>query len=113
MVMFAGGRERALSRHFHIEGHPDITLDDVSHVLDNWVLRGVFPDSHGREGWRYYAYVPRVNRVVRVAVSLDDEVVIIGFIDGQATKHLGQGNLNYFANKGRRIETRNDAESNL
>ena len=112
-MIFAGGRERALSRHFHIEGHPEIILDDVAHVLDNWVLRGIFPDDQGREGWRYYAFVPRVNRVVRVAVSLDDERVIIGFIDGQATKHLTQGNLTYFANKGRGIETRDDAESKL
>ena len=88
-------------------------MDDIAYVLDNWVLRGIFPTSDGRECWRYYAFVSRVGRVVRVAVSLDDERVIVGFIDSEATRHLRQGDFSYFANKSRAMETRNDTESNL
>ena len=81
----AGGRTRTVSQHMRNEPHLGVTTRQVEYVLENWVVRGTNTDPHGRQSWIYLAVVPRLGKMVRVAVSIDDETVITAFPDGSAT----------------------------
>ncbi len=109
----AGGKTRTLSHHIIDNPHLGITKEEVAYVLDNWTLRGIFTDQDNRQSRVYYAFVPALKKVVRVAVSMDDTMVNTAFADSQATKQFARGNWGYFSSKLQEMETRDVTESSL
>ena len=74
---------------------------------------GLRADPNERLSWNYYAFVPRLNHVVRVAVSLDDSavslddsMVVTAFLDQTADGHWKSGNRAYFANRLQLVQER-------
>ena len=102
----AGGRERRLLQSVLENKHPEISKRDISYVLGRWKIRGVWTDDQGRQSWNYYAMVPRLGRVVRVAVSLDDSLIVSVFIDRNATVRWRRRELSWFTNRLSRMEHR-------
>ncbi len=106
----AGGRTRAVSRHMRNSTHIGITAERVRHVLENWVIRGIKIDADGRQSLCYWAYVPELEKMVRVAVSIDDTAIITAFRDTPATQKWRNSDLSYFDRRFRHLEVR-DASS--
>ena len=104
-----GERTRILSQHLRDETHRDITPERVGYVLENWVVRGIRTSPDGRSSWIYLAFVYGLGRMVRVAVSMDDERIVTAFIDGAATKHWSRRNLDYFNTHYRNLEVRDES----
>jgi hypothetical protein len=111
-TIVAGGKERTLSSHAIQTRRPGITNARISFVIDNWQLRGIYSDPQtGRDSRVYLAFVPGMARVVRVAVSMDGSRILSAFPDRNATRNLARGNRDYFADKYRDLEERDDTES--
>ena len=92
----AGGRTRTVSGHMRRRPHPRITAERVRHALANWILRGVRIDEYGEESMCYIGPAPGIRGVIRVVVSLDDEIIITAFADQSATRALRRGDDDYF-----------------
>ena len=88
-----------------------MTYDRVLQVLNNWAVRGVVTDRHGEQSARYYGFVPGINHVLRVSVSMDDSRIVNGFVDSQATRKLAAGDWSYFARKLRDMEVNDGFEN--
>ena len=84
------------------------TPERVEYVLGNWVVRGVCTDSKGAQSVVHWSYVYGFNRMVRVAVSMDDNTIITAYPDRTAGRHWDRGNLDYFARRCQNVEV-NDA----
>ena len=111
-TIFAGGRNRTLTNHALRTRRPGITDAVIAFVIDNWQLRGIYSDLQtGRDSRVYLAYVPGIDRVVRVAVSTDESRILSAFPDRNATRNLARGNRNYFVDRYRDLEVRNESES--
>ena len=78
----------------------------MEHVLDNWVIRGIKTDALGRQSMCHLAFAPQLEKMVRVAVSMDDNRIITAFPDDAATKHWNEGNLSYFVRHYQDLEER-------
>ncbi len=102
----AGGRTRTVSRHLQDETHSGITAGRIEHVLNNWLLRGVRAEDDGRQSIVYLAFVPGTDKMVRVAVSMDDRVIVTAFLDSKATLRWNRGNRDYFVQRYRDLEER-------
>lgn len=102
----AGGRTRAVSRHMMDETHRTITAERVRHVLENWVIRGIKTESNDRQSLCYWAFVPGLGNMVRVAVSMDDSLIITAFQDRVATRNWNRGDRAYFVRHFRNLEVR-------
>lgn len=50
-----------------------------------------------------------LGRMVRVAVSIDDERIATSFPDTQATTHWNRRNISYFHRKYRNVEERDES----
>ncbi len=73
-----------------------ITEVQVAYVLDNWQLRGI-DNTPGREPSHvYFAYIPEHTKIMKVAISLDDERIVTTHLDARATKDFQRGTRNYF-----------------
>ena len=84
-----------------------ITEVQIAYVLDNWQLRGI-DNTLGREPtYVYFAYIPEQTKVLKVAISLDDERIVTTHFDTRATKSFQRGTRNYFA-KYRDLEERDE-----
>ena len=90
----------------HTRGHPDVTESQVVYVLENWQFRGILTEDDGRQSVVYLAVVPWRNKFVRVAVSVDDELIITAFADKRATNNWNLGNIDYFADSYDNLEAR-------
>lgn len=75
----AGGKTRTVSRHLQENPHPGITAERIEHILDTWVVRGNCVHSTGSRTITYWGFVPGLPRMVRVAVSLDDERIVTAY----------------------------------
>ena len=87
--------------------HLGITATMVAHVLDNWVMRGIRTERDGSQSRAYLAFVPGLDGMVRVAISMDDELIITAFQDRTATNHWNKGNHHYFVRNYEGLEERN------
>ena len=103
----AGGKIRRITAHMLKNRHPEIQRQHVAHVLENWVIRGTRADPAGRESRVYFAFVPELNKGVRVAVSMDDKSVVAAFIDRAATRNWQDANRGYFSLTYSDVEKRN------
>ncbi len=86
--------------------HPGMTRKVVAHVLADWFVRGIYIDATGRPSWNYLAYVPDLDKVVRVAVSEDDTTIVNAFRDRNATVAWQQRDRAYFERRFRDLEVR-------
>ena len=102
----ANGRTRLVSRHARDDAHIGITAEIIEHVLENWEIRGVKTDSDGRQSLCYWAFVYGLEKMVRVAVSMDDTTIITAFRDSPATRKWRKLDISYFDRKYRRLEVR-------
>ena len=87
--------------------HLGITSDRVAYVLDHWIVRGIRTERDGSQSRAYLAFVPGLAGLVRVAVSMDDELIITAFQDRTATNHWNKGNSDYFIRNYEGLEERN------
>ncbi len=87
--------------------HSGITDTSVAHVLDHWVVRGVRTERDGSQSWTYMGFVPGLDGLVRVVISMDDELIITAFQDRTATSHWNKGNRDYFVRNYEGLEERN------
>ena len=88
--------------------HPGITPERVAHVLEHWLIRGVRTEERGRQSMCYISFVPGMTRMVRVAVSMDDERIINAFQDRTATLNWNKGSMGYFVRVYGNLEVRNE-----
>ena len=86
----------------------DIAEADVAYVLNNWQLRGVDITLDREPSYVYFAYIPEHTKVLKVAVSIDDERIVTTHFDTRATKDLRRGTRNYFLRKYRDLEERDE-----
>ena len=108
----AGGRVRTITRHMIDDPHIGMTRKVVAYALNNWFLKGIRTGGDGRESWNYLAYVPELDQVVRVSVSLDDERIVNAFRDRGATQAYRRNNRDYFYRHYKSLEVK-DADSDL
>ena len=101
-----GGKARTVSRHMRNDPHPGITTEMVERVLEYWVIRGIRTEQDGSQSWCYVAFVPGMDEMVRVAVSMDDETIITAFRDRTATRHWNKGSRSYFVRNYQELEER-------
>ena len=87
----------------------DITVERVEYVLENWEVRGIHTAIDGTQSWVYFATLSDLGRMVRVAVSIDDERIATAFPDTQAANHWNRRNISYFHRKYRNVEVRDES----
>lgn len=102
----ASGKARTVSQHMQNEPHPGITAERVECVLEHWVVRGIRTERDGSQSRCYLAFVSGLDEIVRVAVSMDDEIIITGFRDRTATRHWNKGDRGYFVRNYQDLEER-------
>ena len=93
----------------HTHPHEGMTEQQVVYVLENWQLRGVRTDRYGRRSVVYLAVVPWRRKMVRVAVSMNDDVIITAFADTTATTNWNRGNIDHFIEYYADLEVRDDS----
>ena len=112
-TLVAGGKRRLLSRHMQADlrnnERPIVTRERVAYVLENWKVRGIDTKAD-RDGMVYLAFVPEVNKGIRVVVSLDDKSIVSAYPDNKATKKLPAGNYAYYARKLQQMEVRDEPD---
>ena len=107
----AGGWTRTVSDHLKemSQSRADITAERVEYVLEHWVVRGIHTAIDETQSWVYFAMLPDLGKMVRVAVSIDDERIATAFPDTQATNHWNRRNTNYFERKYGNVEVRDES----
>ena len=105
-MITVGGRARTVTDHLRRTQHGGITAERLEYVLENWLIRGTDTDERGRLSVAYLGFVPRLDNMVRVMVSADDERVVTAFQDSTATRNWNRGNLDYFYRRYRNAEMR-------
>ena len=65
-------------------------------MLNNWVLRGLHTEPNGAQSWNYLAFVPSLDKLVIVAVSMDDARIITAYASRRATEKWRTGDRDYF-----------------
>ena len=105
----AGGRTRTVTDHLRRTRHDGITAERLEYILDNWLIRGIDTDERGRLSVAYLGFVPRLDNMVRVMVSGDNERVITAFQDSTATRNWNKGYLDYFDKRYRNVEMRDES----
>lgn len=121
-TLTAGGVQRDITLHVQrrAEERSYITEENLVEVLHNWVARGIrYDDPRYNEprrasmvywGWIEYA---GTERLMRVAVSMDDRRIASAFADDTATEKMNRGDVGYFQRNYEQWEMRNEAESAL
>lgn len=116
-TLTAGGIRREITTHLQLQAatRHEITEQHQFGVLDNWVVRGSRHDESGRPSMAYLGWVEHggVERLMRVAVSMDDRRIVTAFLDTAATEKLNSADFDYFQRNYGRLEIRNEAESAL
>ena len=117
-TLTAGGITRLVTDHLQRQAvsiHDEITLERLTSVLNDWVVRGIRQDRDGRRsiaslGWIEYE---GGRRLMRVAVSIDDRRIISAFLDTTATEKLISGDMEYFQRNYERLEVRDEPDRAL
>ena len=102
----AGGQTWYQSQHIFNRPHEGITDAHRAYVLDNWLLAGTRPNQEGRLARHYFAFVPEIGYIVRVVTSFEGNRVVTSHIDGTATRHWRNGNIEYFRRRYPDLEVR-------
>ena len=102
----ADGRTRTVTQHMQNQPNRSITEERVRRVLERWTIRGIYTEDDGTQSWIYLAFIPGLSKMLRVAVSIDDERIVTAFQDRTATQHWNRGNLDYFRTRYQNVEVR-------
>ena len=102
-----GGRNLELSMHIRRSPHPGITGGRIAYVLEHWSIRGNCIDTRGSRTWTYWGFVPGLDKLVKVAVSLDGERIVAAYQDRTATNNWNQGARSYFETRCGELEEGN------
>ena len=105
-IIIAVGRTRTVSRHLREETHSGVTEERIEYVLNNWVLRGIRTEDDGRQSTVYLAFVSDLDKMMRVAISMDDRIIVTAFPDSMATLRWNRGDHEYFVRRYRDLEVR-------
>lgn len=117
-TLTAGGITRIVTAHLQRQAvsiHTEITLERLTNVLNDWVVRGIRRDCRDRQSIAFLGWVEYGGgrRLMRVAVSIDDRRVISAFLDTTATEKLNSGDLRYFRRNYERLEVRDEPDRAL
>ena len=117
-TLTVGGIEREITNHLQEQAetvHNEVTLERLTGVLADWVVRGIRTDRDGRRSIAFLGWIEHRGRrrLMRVAVSIDDRRVISAFLDGKATEKLNNNDMDYFQRNYEKLEVRLEAESAL
>ena len=117
-ILNAGGIARLVTAHLQqqaVSAHDEITLERVTNVLNNWVVRGIRHDCRGRQSIAFLGWIEYGSgrRLMRVAVSIDDRRIISAFLDRTATEKLNSGDMGYFQRNYERLEVRDEPDRAL
>ena len=117
-TLTVGGIERELTNHLQEQAetaHNEITLERLTVVLNNWVVRGIRQDRDGRRSIASLGWIEHKGgrRLMRVAVSIDDRRIISAFLDKTATEKLHNRDTGYFQRNYERLEMRDESDSAL
>ena len=116
-ALTVGGIRREVTFHLRqqAEKRSEITVQNLATVLDNWVVRGVRYDESRRPSVAHFGWVEHegVQRLMRVAVSMDNQRIATAFVDTSATEALHNGDFDYFQRNYEQVEMRDEAESAL
>lgn len=112
-TLTADGKTRNVTYHLQQQAirRRELTEEQIVAVLENWIIRGVRTDFNGRQSMAYLGWVEYEgrNRLMRVAVSLDDQRIITAVLDGTATDKMEEGNWDYFRRHYAELEEGNGA----
>ena len=95
-----------MTQHMVDKPHGGATKKAVAHVLNHWILSGVYTDAYGGKSRVYLGFAPGVKNMMRVAVSWDDERIVSAFQDRNAMNNWNRGNRDYFTSKYSDLEER-------
>ena len=114
----AGGITRLVTAHLQRQAvsiHDEITLERLISVLNNWVVRGIRHDCRGRQSIAFLGWIAYGGgrRLMRVAVSIDDQRIISAFLDTTATEKLNSGDMEYFQRNYEGLEVRDEPDRTL
>ena len=105
----AGGRTRELTLHAIIRMRQrNITEAQVAYVLDNWQLRGIDNSSEREPSIAHFALLPELDRMLKVAVSIDNAKIATTHFDRVATRNFKGGTRSYFFRKYQNLEERDE-----
>ena len=113
----AGGKTREVTAHLQQQARirRELTEERIVDVLENWIIRGVRTDIDERQSMVYMGWVEYEgkNRLMRVAVSMDDQRIITAVLDGTATDKMEEGDWDYFRRHYAELEEGNETRSAL
>ena len=114
-TLTVGGVQRELTIHLQQQSemvHNEITLERLTDVLNNWVVRGIRQDRDGRRSIAFLGWIEHRGgrRLMRVAISIDNRRIISAFLDRKATEKLNSGDMDYFQRNYERVEVRDEPE---
>ena len=117
-TLTVGGIERELTSHLQEQAettHNEITLERLTVVLNNWVVRGIRQDRDGRRSIASLGWIEHEGgrRLMRMAVSIDDRRIISAFLDKTATEKLNNYDMGYFQRNYERLEMRDESDRAL
>ena len=116
-TLTAAGVQREITIHVHRRSHmrSEITVENLIDVLENWVARGIRYDESDRPSMAHLGWIQHggARRLMRVAVSMDDQRITTAFADTPATDKWNSGDFDYFQRTYEQWEIRNEAESAL
>ena len=116
-ILTVGGIQREITFHLRqqAEKRSEITVQNLATVLHNWVVRAVRYDESRRPSVVHFGWVEHngVQRLMRVAVSMDNQRIPTAFVDTSATAALHNGYLDYFQRNYEQVEMRDESESPL
>ena len=117
-TLTAGGVTRLVTAHLQRQAvsiHDEITLERLTSVLNDWVVRGIRHDRDGRRSIAFLGWIEHESgrRLMRVAVSIDDRRIISAFLDTPATEKLVSGDMGYFQRNYERLEMRDESDRAL
>ena len=111
----AGGKTREVTAHLQQRAteRPELTAGRITAVLEHWVIRGI---KTGKDGERSIAYLGWIEyqgrrRLMRVAVSMDDQRLPTATLDHLATSKYLKGDMDYFNPNYADLESRNETQS--
>ena len=121
-TLTAGGVQRDITLHLQqgAEERSYITEENLVEVLRNWVARGIHYDAPRlneprRPSIVYWGWIKHagMDRLMRVAVSMDERRIASAFAGDTATEKMNCGDIGYFQRNYEQWEMRNEAESAL
>ena len=95
-TIIAGGKVWRVSLYLREGARPEATVENIRHILENWIMRGVHTGKDGMESLCYFGFTPSESRMLRVPTSMDGMTIVNTFKDSRATELWNTANWDYF-----------------